>query len=126
MGFFSRTFALGKILPFALIAVLLVGVGAYFFGRSDGKTAIKLANERTISAAYKKGAAAGEKAAETRLADERRQLEAERKYEDIISKAPGGRNSPASVALGCERLRRAGFGGADLPAECRSQGSDGK
>lgn len=126
MGFFSRTFALGKILPIALIAVLLVGVGAYLFGRSDGKTAIKLANERTISAAYKKGAAAGEKAAETRLADERRQLEAERKYEDIISKAPGGRNSPASVALGCERLRRAGFGGADLPAECRSQGSDGK
>lgn len=124
MQFFARTFTLGKVLMVAVPIFLIALIGAYFFGRSDGKTSIKLANQQAITAAVERGRIAGEKAAETRLADERRQLEAEKKYEDVISKAPGGRNSPASVALGCERLRRAGFGSADLPAECRSSGGN--
>lgn len=118
MQFFQRTFTLAKILPFVLIAVLLIGIGAYMKGRGDGKTAIKLANERSINAAQKRGHEAGEKAAIARLADERKQLEVEKKYEDAIQAAPGGRNSPASVALACQRLRRAGIGSADLPADC--------
>lgn len=120
----SKTFALSKILPIALIAILLVGLGAYMKGRSDGKTSIKLANERAITAALRKGHAAGERAAETRLADERRQLEVEKKYEDAIAAAPGGSNSPAAVALACGRLLRAGTRRADLPAACRSQGGN--
>ena len=111
MGFFSRAFTLGKILPIALIAVLLVGLGAYLQGRSDGKTSIKLANQKAITAAQERGRIAGERAAETRLADERRQFEVEKKYEQAIEAAPGGSNSPAAVALavrgqGCRPSRR--------------------
>lgn len=40
----------------------------------------------------------------------------------IKSIPPGAAPGPATIALGCERLRRAGTGAADLPAVCRPQG----
>ena len=102
----------------ALLIVIGLCAASYCQGRADGKNKVLLADEKAKVELYKKGMAAGEKAAEQRLADERRQLEAEKKYEEVIASAPGGRNSPAATALACERLRRAGYGGADLPAEC--------
>ena len=102
----------------ALLIVVGLCLASYCQGRSDGKNKVLLADEKAKSALYKKAHAAGEKAAEQRLADERRQLEAEKKYEEVITSAPGGRNSPAATALACERLRRAGYSGSDLPAEC--------
>lgn len=110
-----------RIAGFIIILGLLLGL-SYCQGRTDGKNTIRLENEKARNAQLERAFKAGERAAETRLADERRQLEAEKKYEEVIASAPGGRNSPASVALGCERLRRAGFGNSDLPAECRSSG----
>lgn len=103
-----------------IVAVLLLL--SYWQGRTDGKTSVKLADEKAKTALYQRAYKAGEQASEQRLADERRRLEVEKKYEDVIAAAPGGRNSPAASALGCERLRRAGYSGADLPAECRPSG----
>lgn len=107
------------------IAVMVIVLGvllllSYCQGRSDGSNAVKLKDAEARQEQLKQEFAAGERAAETRLADERRQLEAEKTYEDVIAKAPGGRNSPASVALGCQRLRRAGYLDSELPADCRS------
>jgi len=122
MEFFSRTFALSRVLLIALPLLLVAMIGAYSYGRSDGKMAIELENANARHIALKQSYDAGERAAEARLADQRRQLEAENKYEHAIADAPGGRNSPAASALACERLRRAGFGDAELPAECRPSG----
>jgi hypothetical protein len=115
----------------ARIAIMLGIIAAllllsYCQGRTDGKTSVKLADEKAKTALYQRAYKAGEAASETRLADERRQLEAEKKYEDVIAAAPGGHNSPAAGALACQRLRRAGYSGADLPAECRPSGGNGK
>lgn len=99
-----------------IVALLLLL--SYCQGRTDGSNKVKLADEKAKSALYQRAFKAGEAASEQRLADERRQLEAETKYEEVISAAPGGRNSPAASALACQRLRRAGYSGADLPAEC--------
>jgi hypothetical protein len=105
-----------------VIALLLLL--SYCQGRTDGSNSVKLADERAKSALYQRGLKAGEAAAEQRLADQRRQLKAEKKYEEVIAASPGGRNSPASVAVGCERLRRAGYSGSDLPAECGPSGGN--
>lgn len=105
-----------------IVALLLLL--SYCQGRTDGSNSVKLADEKAKSALYQRAFKAGEAASEQRLADERRQLEAEKKYEEVIAAAPGGRNSPASVAVGCERLRRAGYSGADLPAECGPSGGN--
>jgi hypothetical protein len=114
----------------ARIAIMLGIIAAllllsYCQGRADGKNKVLLADEKAKSALYQKAFKAGEKASEQRLADERKQLEVEKKYEDAIAAAPGGRNSPAASALACQRLQRAGYSGADLPAECRPSGGNG-
>jgi hypothetical protein len=113
-----------RVAGFIIILGLLLGL-SYCQGRTDGKNVVKLENEKARNEALRRAFTAGEKAAETRLADQRRQLEAEKKYEQVIAAAPGGRNSPASIALGCERLRRAGFGDSVLPVECRPSGGNG-
>lgn len=106
-----------RLLSLALVAIGLLAL-AYCQGRSDGKAHVELANQKAINAEITKARKEGEKAAEQRLADERRQLEAEKQYENVIAAAPGGANSPAARALACERLRRAGYAATDLPAEC--------
>lgn len=105
-----------------IVAILLLL--SYCQGRTDGKNKVLLADEKAKTALYQKAFKAGEKASEQRLADERRKLEVEKKYEDAIAAAPGGRNSPAASALACQRLRRAGYSGADLPAECGPSGGN--
>jgi uncharacterized membrane protein YhiD involved in acid resistance len=101
-----------------LFVIMLMLLASYCQGRTDGKNKAELANQKAVNAQIERARKEGEKAAEARLADERRQLEAEKQYEAAIAAAPGGRNSPASVALACQRLRRAGYAGSDLPAEC--------
>lgn len=64
--------------------------------------------------------AAKDAASTERRADDQRISEAQKGYDDAISKAPAGAPGPATVALGCERLRRQGTRAADLPAACRS------
>lgn len=113
-----------RVAGFLLIIGLLLGL-SYCQGRTDGGNAVKLEDEKARNKQLERAFTAGEKAAEKRLADQRRQLEAEKKYEEVIAASPGGRNSPASVALGCERLRRAGYSGADLPGECGPSGGNG-
>lgn len=107
-----------RIVSFLLIFVALLGL-SYCQGRTDGKNVVKLADEKARNAQLRKAFVAGERAAETRLADQIRQSKVEKEYESAIASAPGGANSPASVALACQRLRRAGYSGADLPAKCR-------
>lgn len=114
-----------RILSFVLVIAGLLLL-SYCQGRSDGKAHVKLQDQIAVNKEIEKARKEGEKAAEARLADERRQLEVERKYEEVIAAAPGGRNSPASVALACQRLRRAGYSGADLPAECGRGSGNGQ
>jgi len=106
-----------RVAGFIIILGLLLAL-SYCQGRTDGKNVVKLEDEKARNEQLQRAYKSGEKAAEKRLADQRRQFEAEKKYEQVIAAAPGGRNSPASVALGCERLLRAGYSGAELPAEC--------
>lgn len=106
-----------RLLGLLLVLVALLAL-SYCQGRSDGRAKQRLENQKALTEAERKARDAEALSAEQRIADERRQLEVERKYEEAIASAPGGRNSPAAVALACERLRRA-YPGADLPAECR-------
>lgn len=105
----------------ALVALLAL---SYCQGRADGTARVKLDDAEARAEQRDEAFKAGESAAEKRLADQRRQFEAEMQYEEVISNAPGGRNSPASVALGCQRLRRAGYLDAELPAECGPSGGN--
>lgn len=62
------------------------------------------------------GAEGRETAAEEAVADAIEQVKQERRYDDAITNARDtGRPSAAGVALGCERLRRAGIA---APPEC--------
>ena len=121
-GFAAGMTAAQKALRVAITVLVLVALLAlsYCQGREDGANNVKLEDERARSAQWERAYEAGERAAETRLADQLQQLEMEKQYEDAIGAAPGGANSPAAVALACQRLRRAGHLDSELPIPCRS------
>jgi len=103
----------------AAAVVSLCGL-SYCQGRTDGANGVLLADEKARNEQLQESFEAGERAAEQRIADALKQQEVDEIYEDAIDAAPGGVNSPAAIALACQRLRRAGYSGADLPAKCRS------
>lgn len=98
------------------LAILAAGIGKCAYDRS-----IIAKHDAAISAkAAARNDAAKDAASTERRADDQRISEAQKGYDDAISKAPAGAPGPATVALGCERLRRQGARAADLPAACRS------
>lgn len=122
IGFAAGLTAAQKALRVAIGVLVLVGLLSlsYCQGRSDGTAAVKLADAEAVNEQLQESFEAGERAAEKRLADALAQEKVEEAYEEAIDAAPGGRNSPAAIALACQRLRRAGYIDAKLPAECRS------
>lgn len=118
-GLSAAAKALRILIAVGIVAALLAL--SYCQGRSDGKAHEVVAQQKAIIKVQKKAAAAGDAADLQRTADVAKQIEAEKQYADAIEAAPGGTNSPAATALACQRLRAAGYRGADLPAECGRQ-----
>lgn len=122
-GILTTPIAAFKAILMALAILAIALPLAYCQGRSDGKNKEVAAQQKAVIKVQEKAAKAGDVADAARTADTARQIEAEKKYAEVIEAAPGGQNSPASVALGCQRLRAAGYGGSDLPAECGRTGA---
>lgn len=109
-----------------LLAIVALLLASYCQGRSDGRTSEQLDVQRQINAALERDRKARDRADQQRQRDEQTRRQMEEDYEDAIEGAPGGANSPAAVALACERLRRAYPGRSELlPAECGRGGRDG-
>lgn len=106
-----------RILGFILIIAAALAV-SYCQGRSDGRAHERAKTAEATVKVLQKAEKAGNVADAERVADTARQIEVEKRYEEVIEAAPGGSNSPAAVARACEQLRQAGYAGADLPAEC--------
>lgn len=102
----------------ALVALALAGLGIAKCSYDRSIIATHDAKAGAKAAAQNDGAK--DAAATERRADDRRISEQEKGLNDAIAKAPPGAPGPATVALGCERLRRQGARAADLPAACRS------
>ncbi|WP_414902449.1 hypothetical protein ACMT1E_04265 [Sphingomonas flavalba] len=101
----------------ALVALAIVGLGvakcrydAALIARHDAEASTK---------ALTRDAAAKEQAAIERRADDAAVAARTKGLQDAIDAAPDGAPGPATVALGCERLRRQGAAPADLPSACR-------
>lgn len=106
-----RAGRLAPILLGALAIAVLAAIGALWIRQHDA--AVVAHHEASLDA---RAAPAAERAAEDRAADEREIREEEQAYHDAI--ANSGADGPpdnASIALGCERLHRAGI---PLPAAC--------
>ena len=98
----------------AVICALLLWLAWLHF--HDGRVIDR--HETKIEA---KAAPAREVAADRRVQDAAANAHQETIYHDAIVAAPDGPPGPASLALGCERLRRAKV---ELPPACGPAGSD--
>jgi hypothetical protein len=119
-----------RALPWPLIGAgaLMLAIAGLLVDRHFTRVALEeaRADNRALRAnvdVLKADADAKEEAALERAGDDRRIDDLKKDMTDAISKvAPGASPGPATVALGCERLRRAGVHPPALPLVCRSQG----
>lgn len=99
----------------AVLVIALLGVGKCSYDRAVVDGYLKDANREAEAEARK----ADNKAADTRLEDDRQARELEEDYAAAIRHAEDlGAPAPAAVALACERLRKAGRDTGSIPA-CR-------
>lgn len=113
-----------RILVAALAFIAILGL-AYCQGRSDGKAKVELANQKAINKAIIQDRQSAERRQQEEMAAANIRGQEKAAYETAIASAPGGKNSPASHARACERLRQAyGPGSANIPASCRSASGD--
>lgn len=112
----------GGIILALLIAAIWLWIG--WDGAADARdqARLELAQAEAEIALLRKDAALKEQAAEERQADTAEVAQAEKEMVDAIKDVPDEGPDAVRVALGCERLRRAGRVGAGLPAICRSGG----
>jgi Tfp pilus assembly major pilin PilA len=117
-----------KALPWGTMAigVLMVAICGLLVDRYF--TRAELAEVQADNAALRQNieilktdASAKEQAAQERAADAATNANLTKELTDAIAKAPSGAQpGPASIALNCQRLRRAGRTEAGLPEPCRS------
>jgi hypothetical protein len=102
---------LGGLLLLAGLALTL-----YLMGRSDGRA--KADAERAVAnvEAMKTNEKANTNAAEDRVTDAEQVLELKEELTDAVAEIPDDVPDPVAVALGCERLRKAGKDTASIPA----------
>lgn len=82
---------------------------------------ISAANNQTLSQTI----TANETAAAEELADQKTISDLQRSYDDALNNPPPGASPDPRKRLDCQRLRRAGYREADLPASCGHAGSGG-
>lgn len=101
----------------ALIALLLFA--CFMAYRAGGKAVVQKVTESTVEAL--ETVMGANEAAETQRGIDTDRIDQQRdNAHDAIDKAPPSKPSPATVAHGCERLRKAGRSEASLPIECRN------
>lgn len=117
MTFLDPLFGNWRAILLCLAGSVLLIAAAYIKGRSDGRAAVQLQLERANTAYLREKGRADDLAAERRLTDTIAVNQRERELIDAVRQAPDGTPDAASIALGCERLRRQNPGAA-LPPAC--------
>ena len=105
--------------PLQWAILIALAVAAFFAVKAiyDASVVEDYENERAVESIEARNTAA-----EQRANDAIQNAQTEKELIDAIEQAPvGGEVSPASVALGCERLRKRG---GELPAICGSEGGN--
>ena len=85
--------------------------------RDEARNELALADARIVL--LEADAALKETAAEERQADTAATVKMEKELVDAIATVPDTQPDAVRIALGCQRLRRAGRLSADLPVVCR-------
>lgn len=96
--------------------VLIVLAVVYLNGKSSGRAEIETKIERANTEAVATDAKAREAAAEARVADAEAVMELKEELVDAVENTPDEKPDAVRIALGCERLRRAGRDTALIPA----------
>lgn len=120
MGWF-RTNPRNVWLIAGLVAVIAALGFTYAKGRSDNAKQERARDAIAVAAAVKSDTKANDKAASTVARDALVRVEKEKDLTDAVADVPDSVPGPVAVRLGCERLRQAGVGVADLPA-CKPAG----
>lgn len=102
-----------KILPWALLApCFLLGQCS---GARNERAKVALAIEKANTKALETDATANDHASSTRVEDAVQNANTKKDLYDAIAKVPDSVPGPARVALGCQRLRKAG---KEVPEVC--------
>ncbi len=117
---FTRS-PLGRAAMILLGLIVLIGVLWSCVAKRD-REMIERANDEANVAAAKVQAETREQAAEERVADDRASRQTEKELTDAVAPVPDSAPDAARIALGCQRLRRAGARDAGLPGPCRPEG----
>lgn len=99
----------------ALLAAAILTL-VYCSGRRDGKAVIEQKIDRANIKVIKTDAAAREAAAEARVTDAEAVLELKKELVDAVEDTPDEKPDAVRIALGCQRLSRAGKDTAAIPA----------
>jgi hypothetical protein len=97
-----------------LVAVALTL--AYCSGKREGRVDVEHKIEQANTKAVQRNAAAGEKAAEARVADAQTVLEMKEELVDAVEATPDTLPSDRRIARGCVQLRQAGRDTDAIPA----------
>lgn len=113
----NLSLVLGGIALLAAVASL-----SYCQGRSDGRLAADNARLQANVEAQARDAVAASQAADERLDDTIEVRNLEEELRDAIEDIPDSVPDLTAIALGCERLRRAGTDTTTIPACSRPEG----
>jgi len=105
-----------RMLAAAVLACLLCATLGYCEGRRAGMAAADVAIQRANVKALERNAAASEKASAERVSDAEEVIQIKKELEDAVAQIPDSVPDAHAVALGCERLRRAGRDTSSIPA----------
>lgn len=110
---------------FALSLLAAAGTGftlwLHFHDARVVERHVTAANNQTLGRTIK----ANEAAAAEQLADQKILSDLQRSYADALNNPPPGASPDPRKRLDCQRLLRAGYREADLPASCGYAGSGG-